>query len=76
MEYLFLRGIKTGTDRTRKQMEAIDHICSGSVSLGHNQAMKGVADSERKERHLAMAEEQWEALPVLKCIEVNTLRIP
>lgn len=26
--------------------------------------------------HLAMAEEQWEALPVLECTEVNTLRIP
>ena len=31
---------------------------------------------ELKEMDLAVAEEQWEALPVLEYAEVNTLRIP
>lgn len=68
--------MKTATDTACKQMGETDRVCSGSMNLGHSQAIKGVADSERKERHLAMAREQREALPVLKCTEVNTLRIP
>lgn len=35
-----------------------------------------MADCELKEMHLARAREQWEALPVLDCTEVTTLRIP
>lgn len=42
---MLLQDIKTALDRLWKQMEEIDHVCSGSMNLGHIQAIKGVADS-------------------------------
>lgn len=67
---MFLWGIKTTLARAWEQMKEIDHVCSGSMNLGHIQAIKGVADSVNSKK----CTWQWPGSSGKLSLFSNTLR--
>ena len=67
---MLLQDRKTASDRWWKQMEVTGRVCSGSMNLGHIQAVKGVADSVNSEK----CSWQWPRSSGKLSLFSNTLR--